>query len=159
MQNSHHRPGVSQVSLERKHESENPPLSGIVLVGGLVLLTMLVCLGIIWVTMDSLSKRRPMERSQALGIISAPNLQPLERFPMPNLQVVPHDELVALTARGEQELRSYGWLDRTNRVVRIPIDRAMDLVSEHGLPRFTTNAPARRGPSSVELIRERSQSR
>ena len=39
-----------------------------------------------------------------------------------------------LAARKEQELGSYGWVDRDRGVVRIPIDRAMDLVEQGRKP-------------------------
>jgi hypothetical protein len=34
----------------------------------------------------------------------------------------------------EDQLNSYGWVDQNAGVAHIPIDRAMDLVVEHGLP-------------------------
>src|SRR6266550_664752 len=34
----------------------------------------------------------------------------------------------------EQTLNSYGWVDQQNGVVRIPIDRAMQLLAQRGLP-------------------------
>ena len=37
-------------------------------------------------------------------------------------------------AAEEQELNSYGWVDAGNGITRIPIDRAMDLILEQGLP-------------------------
>ena len=37
-------------------------------------------------------------------------------------------------ATEEQNLNSYGWVDQAHGVVRLPIDRAMDLLVERGLP-------------------------
>jgi hypothetical protein len=34
----------------------------------------------------------------------------------------------------EKTLHSYGWVDQRAGVVRIPIDRAMELVAQRGLP-------------------------
>jgi hypothetical protein len=31
-------------------------------------------------------------------------------------------------------LNSYGWIDRQNGIVRLPVDRAMELLLEPGLP-------------------------
>jgi hypothetical protein len=150
---------VSPESLARKHESQDPPIRGILLVAGAVVLTTVICLATIWAIMDRLSSLRPMSAaSRELGIISAPGLGPLERFPSPTLQIIPHDDLLALRAREEQELSSYGWLDRTTGVVRIPIQRALDLLAERGLPAAATNG-LQRGPSSLQLIQERSQTR
>jgi hypothetical protein len=33
-----------------------------------------------------------------------------------------------------EQLNSFGWVDQTNGVARIPIDQAMDLLIEQGLP-------------------------
>ena len=54
--------------------------------------------------------------------------------PAPRLEVVPDQLLQEL--RGEEEvlLHSYGWVDREAAVVRIPIERAMALLVERGLP-------------------------
>jgi hypothetical protein len=32
------------------------------------------------------------------------------------------------------KLNSYGWIDKSAGVIRIPIDRAMDLLAQRGLP-------------------------
>jgi hypothetical protein len=56
------------------------------------------------------------------------------RPPEPRLQTQPREDLAALRAREDETLRSYGWVDRNAGVVRIPIDRAMELTLERGLP-------------------------
>lgn len=50
--------------------------------------------------------------------------------PEPRLQTAPLDDLRALRAREDALLTSYGWVDRAGGVVRIPIDRAKELVAE-----------------------------
>ena len=54
--------------------------------------------------------------------------------PNPKLQVAPRTELESYREIDKQELDTYGWVDKHNGVVRIPIDRAMDLVLQRGLP-------------------------
>ena len=34
---------------------------------------------------------------------------------------------------GKQRLTSFGWVDRDRKIVRIPIERAMGLLTERGL--------------------------
>jgi hypothetical protein len=55
----------------------------------------------------------------------------------PRLQVQPVADLDAVRAAQEDALNSYGWVDRANGKVRIPIDRAMDLLLERPLPART----------------------
>jgi hypothetical protein len=50
------------------------------------------------------------------------------------LEVKPGVDLKALRAAEDAELHSYGWIDRKNGTVRIPIERAMQLILERGLP-------------------------
>ena len=83
----------------------------------------------------------------------------LQRFPGPNLQLNPPDDLRSFRAREDAELNSYGWVDRTNGVVHIPITRAMELIAQRGLPVRASNAVPRTGDSSLKLIEERAQKR
>lgn len=76
---------------------------------------------------------------------------------VPHLQMMPAEELGEFRAKEEAELNSYGWIDRTAGVVRIPVARAMDLLLERGLPvRTGTNAPTT-GPSPYQLQQQRPQ--
>ena len=52
----------------------------------------------------------------------------------PRLQTTPSSDLETLRARDQERLNSYGWVDEAQGVVRIPIERAMDIVAERGLP-------------------------
>ena len=54
--------------------------------------------------------------------------------PSPRLQVNPREELRELRAGEDAVLNSYGWVDKDNGIARIPIDEAMKLTLEHGLP-------------------------
>jgi hypothetical protein len=57
-----------------------------------------------------------------------------EEFPKPRLQIKGAVDLATLRAAEEANLDSYGWIDRNSGTVRIPIDRAMQLLVERGLP-------------------------
>ena len=48
--------------------------------------------------------------------------------------------LAAFRAREQALLTSYGWVEKDKGIVRIPIDEAMRIVAEHGLPNW--EAPA-----------------
>ncbi len=54
--------------------------------------------------------------------------------PEPRLQTNPRQDLSDLRAQEDQILRSYGWVDKNVGTVRIPIDQAMKLTLERGLP-------------------------
>ena len=54
--------------------------------------------------------------------------------PEPRLEEHPAAELQDVRSAEEQILNGYGWIDRDKGVVRIPIDRAMDILAQRGLP-------------------------
>ena len=57
--------------------------------------------------------------------------------PEPRLQTDPRQDLADLRAKEDDTLTSYGWVDRNAGVVRIPIDQAMQLTLQRGLPSRT----------------------
>lgn len=52
----------------------------------------------------------------------------------PRLQRFPANEAYEFRANEADQLNSYGWVDRNAGTVHIPIDEAMRLTLEHGLP-------------------------
>jgi hypothetical protein len=54
--------------------------------------------------------------------------------PRPRLQVDAPNELRQMRQAEEAVLNSYGWVDKSAGIVRIPVDRAMEILSKKGLP-------------------------
>jgi len=73
-------------------------------------------------------------RVQELGPPATPFEQGRPVPPLPQLQVHPVQDLVEFRTGQEKALDSYGWVDRGHGTVHIPIERAMDLLMERGLP-------------------------
>jgi hypothetical protein len=73
-------------------------------------------------------------KSQQLGPPASPFENTRVLPPAPWLQVQPRADLHAYCADQLDELNTYGWVDPHNEVVRVPIDRAMDLIAQRGLP-------------------------
>ncbi len=57
--------------------------------------------------------------------------------PEPRLQINPRQDLADLRAKEDEVLSSYGWVDKNAGLVRIPIDAAVKLTLERGLPART----------------------
>jgi hypothetical protein len=74
--------------------------------------------------------------------------------PKPRLQVEPMKELDQYFAAENQKLNSYGWVDKAAGVVRIPIDRAMDLIAQRGLP---TRGPGTQNASGITPVQMQEQ--
>jgi len=79
------------------------------------------------------------------------------RGSFPILQISPPADLQTFRAREDAALNSYGWINPTAGIVHVPVERAMDLMLQQGLPvRAGTNQV---GPSPDQLIRQRLEHR
>ncbi len=54
--------------------------------------------------------------------------------PEPRIEVAPYEQLQQLKIREDHILTSYAWVDKNAGTVRVPIDRAIDLLAAKGLP-------------------------
>lgn len=74
-----------------------------------------------------------------------PVLSPLvedEIPPDPQLEVQPKRNLDELRAVEDRFLHRYRWIDKEQGVVQIPVERAMELVADEGLPAPESSPPA-----------------
>lgn len=53
-------------------------------------------------------------------------------FPEPALQTKPQDDLRRFQLEQRMALSGYGWVDRSQNIVRIPIDEAMRIIAARG---------------------------
>lgn len=79
--------------------------------------------------------------------------------PFPLLQASPPADLDAFRKQEQTQLETYGWINRTSGIVRVPIERAMELVLSQGLPARTNHNANAAGPSSYQLIQQRPEHR
>lgn len=91
------------------------------LAGGLATFILIVPLVLPWMFPLSMQQTSPANRSALSS-----NAPPLE--------VDPRDTLQRSQRGSAQFTSSYGWVDRQRGIVRIPVDRAVDLVLHRGLP-------------------------
>jgi hypothetical protein len=57
-----------------------------------------------------------------------------QNFPAPQLEIDERNQLDRIRIDEAQTLSTYDWVDQKAGAVRIPIDRAMDLLAQRGLP-------------------------
>ena len=58
----------------------------------------------------------------------------IARFPQPRLETNERLEINDFRLQEEKKLNSYDWIDQKAGIARIPIDRAMQLLAQRGLP-------------------------
>jgi hypothetical protein len=76
----------------------------------------------------------PMPKSQL-------NVDARSLPPPPVLQSAPIRDLMEMRAAEDKVLNGYGWVDQAHGVVRVPIDRAIDMLAQRGLPSRPQNGP------------------
>lgn len=60
--------------------------------------------------------------------------------PHPRLQASPELDLQGYTAGYDRALSRYAWLDKSHEIAIIPLDRAMQIASQRGVPRFPADS-------------------
>jgi hypothetical protein len=98
-------------------------------------------------TMPSLRPTQPDTRSV--------KPQDITQFPEPRLEGNERIEINAFRLNEERLLHSYSYVDQQRGVLRIPIERAMQLIAERGLP--TRPQAGAVPPSPVNVARQAAQ--
>lgn len=119
-------PGVDEESLEKGHEPDIQSARGIVYAGLGLAVSIGMILLVLW-GFFALLRDEP-------GITPSPFASYEHIPPRPRLQEDPALDLQAMHQQENERLYSYGWVDRQQELVHIPIERAMQLVVERGLP-------------------------
>jgi hypothetical protein len=101
--------------------------------GGLLVSAIVIHLAV-WVLFRYFDAREGRQAAPAFPLAAT---QGSRLPPEPRLQTNPRQDLGDLRAREDQVLTSYGWVDKNTGIVRIPIDEAMKLTLERGLPTRT----------------------
>ena len=111
------------------HETRDAGVRPIVLTG-VVLAVMIVIVGlIVYGTFFYLAKH------PATGALSNPMSAGDSQIPPePRIEEHPAIAIQQLHAQEDKTLSTYGWMDKKAGVVRIPIDRAMELQLTRGFP-------------------------
>src|SRR5262245_35821991 len=110
------------------HETSDANVGAVAKFGiGLAILSILV-LVLMLVMLNSFEKQKA-RAAPALSPLASQRLLP----PGPRLQVKPERDIEHLRAREDSVLTSYGWVMREAKVIRIPIDRAIELTAQRGL--------------------------
>jgi hypothetical protein len=57
------------------------------------------------------------------------------------LQVTPERDLAVYQQDQERQLGSYGWVDEKLGIAHVPVERAMDMLLERGVPARVEGSP------------------
>ena len=102
---------------------------------GVVILVVMVVVAALTKPLHDLLAERETAAQPPAAYVAESDPDALEP-PGPRLQVTPETDLAAFRAQEEAVLSAYAWMDKEEGVVRIPIEEAMRIVAEEGLPVF-----------------------
>jgi len=138
-------------SLEAGHEKSDVSIGAIVKFGiGLAVAAAVIHVAL-WGLFELLEAREA-KRDAPLPPLAAAGLR--RTPPEPRLEpdaLLPRRRMVA---EEDAALTTYGWVDREAGIVRIPIERAMELLAERGLPPSKPMPPVTPVPGTEDGKRE-----
>ena len=113
------------------HETSDANVGGVFAFGLGLMIAGIVILFLVWLLFGYFKGREAGSGAREFPLAAdQQNRVP----PEPRLQTNPRQDLIDMRAKEDASLNTYGWVDKTGGVVRIPIGEAMKLTLERGLP-------------------------
>ena len=126
------------------HEARDADPVNLAMLGLLVFFIIGVCLLVCWIMLRYLNAGR--NAGQPTQVKYA---EKVAGFPQPQLITEPGRERRRVQLNQATKLKTYGWVDRKTGIARIPVDRAMQLLLERGLPQVGA------GQTRLQLLQSR----
>jgi len=144
--NDIHNMPIEEPDRAAGHETRDVDLRGILLFAGILAAVTAVILVALYFLMMYLS---------AQANRTDPRLSPLvdrqQAPPPPTLQAKPALDYNTFLADQIRETSTYGWIDRERGIARIPVERAMELLVERGLPPTGREQPKTGGAATAQI--------
>ena len=117
---------------EMRHEHRDVNIWAVGKVGIALILTTIASLVLMAGMFRYLEVRENAAQIPPASTTTPPSALP----PEPNLMFNQneHVNLEEIRAAEEKDIDNYGWVDKEHGVVRLPINRAMDLIAQRGIP-------------------------
>jgi hypothetical protein len=123
---------MAKFSDKHFHERTDAHVKPLVIFLVLMALTVLIAFGIITVLFEYFTQRTATIYGPAIELSS-----PGGGSGAPQLQVVPGLDQRAIRADETEQLEGYGWVDERRGIVHVPIETAIDMLLESGVPART----------------------
>jgi hypothetical protein len=121
-------PNVPSKSIETGHELSDLSPKNMAIFGVALAVMILI---VLWVCYELFQHYSTV--SMKTEVPPSPLSYTREPTPEPHLLVVPGQELKAMRAAEDSLLNSYAWVDKEKGIVRIPIQRAIDILAQGGI--------------------------
>jgi hypothetical protein len=139
--------GIPSGGLQTGHEKTAIQARGLVISAGVLVGVVIVCqLMLAWWMQGFKS-----EEQQLNALHPARQEIPVDQFPNPRLQERPPVDLVQVQREERTHASSYGWVDKKAGIARIPVDRAMDILAQKGLPKVAAKPRTPGAPPNTSI--------
>ena len=118
--------GLNKTSQKRGYEERDISFGAVVLFVAILVLTLII------IHFLALGTFHHLARQSSGYPPPSPLASTREEFTGPRLLVNQKLDMEAFRASEDNLLNNYGWVDRQQGIVRIPIDRAIDLLAQRG---------------------------
>jgi hypothetical protein len=154
MQDETEKPQTEKSTIRRLHETSEVILKPFYwTLPILIIFGVVTHFGLLWMHREMIDV---YQRNESWTISSLIEKKFNEQNSFPKLQLSPPRDMEEFRKKEDEALKNYAWVDRTKGIVRIPVERAMELTLQRGLPARSNNAPIKLGPSPLQLQHERS---
>jgi hypothetical protein len=113
------------------HEESDIEIRGVLIFAAGLLVTAVGISFIVWLLFSYFNAREARQGTPEFPLAAT---EEHRLPPEPRLQTNPREDLRGLMDAEQRTLTTYGWVDRNAGIVRIPIDEAMRLTVQRGLP-------------------------
>jgi hypothetical protein len=141
MSDSHahaHGHGHAHADAHGEHEHKDIKIRGILIFTVVLVLVTIAIQIVLGLWLSSLGYDTEAEARKASPRLADNSGQ----FPAPRLQGNPGSDMARLRRAETRALERTGWVDKTQGIAHIPIERAMDLIVAQGLPVRKQGEPA-----------------
>jgi hypothetical protein len=123
------RYGAAGANMAERYQPNRARESRVWLAAAALLLTLLLCGGTVALLLQHW-REQAQARQPAVSALERERLLP----PEPRLQATPYADGQAFLQQARQQRDSYGWVDREQGIVRVPLAQAQHLLIERGWP-------------------------
>lgn len=115
-----------KINADIKYERKDVSAAWLGAIGAAIIAAAIILHFLVWGLYGSFKQSAPISETRSRERFNAPPEPPLEANPVADYQ--------KFRAAEHERLSSYGWVDRQRGIVHIPVEQAMKMLAENGLP-------------------------
>ncbi len=142
--------GPDRESLERGFDARQTRIAGLVWFVVIFVSVLAVIHVAVWYTFKSVAAIERGDSAEVSPVAGAPEWRGAGLQPSLSHNALPWEDLRALRRADRARLEGYGWVDRKAGVGHIPIEAAMELILQRGLPKAAAGSGAAARSATAE---------